>query len=119
MDLRSNGDKIALILNYQKLNYAKYVQEHVCINSTIRYLNLFKLLIFYAQAGIPMTQLTIALEPEAASIYCQSVSHNVLLSGTNNDLSFPGKRYLVADIGGNSDDVNILVMFNLVSSLIF
>lgn len=57
-------------------------------------------MIFYTQAGIPKSHLTIALEPEAASIYCQRVSHNVLLSGTNNDLSVPGKRYLVADIGG-------------------
>lgn len=56
------------------------------------------------KAGIPKSHLTIALEPEAASIYCQRVSHNVLLSGTNNDLSVPGKRYLVADIGGGTAD---------------
>lgn len=56
------------------------------------------------KAGIPDSQLVLALEPEAASIFCQKVSVDYLLSGENKDLHCHGQKYLIADIGGGTAD---------------
>lgn len=55
---------------------------------------------YFTQAGILDSHLTLALEPEAASIYCQRVPLEQMLSGKNESLKLPGKQYIVADIGG-------------------
>lgn len=55
---------------------------------------------YFTQAGILDSYLTLALEPEAASIYCQRVPLEQMLSGRNETLKLPGKQYIVADIGG-------------------
>lgn len=57
------------------------------------------------QAGINPSQLTLALEPEAASIYCQHM-HLINTNGPSNvDDTFKkiveeGKKYMVVDLGG-------------------
>lgn len=61
---------------------------------------MFKVYFIKIQAGIPESQLTLALEPEVASIYCLRASPKELLLGTNEDLEVSGEKYLVADIGG-------------------
>lgn len=50
------------------------------------------------KAGIPENQLEIALEPEAASIYC----HLMHLDDIRKDHSSggPGHKYMVVDLGG-------------------
>ena len=56
--------------------------------------------LFY-KAGIDKIQLTLALEPEAASIYCQRESLEKLrLTQEQSKLTNPKTRYLIADIGG-------------------
>ena len=56
--------------------------------------------LFY-KAGINNSQLTLALEPEAASIYCQRESLEKLrFNQEQGKLTNPKTRYLVADIGG-------------------
>lgn len=58
-----------------------------------------------SQAGIKGNQLTIALEPEAASIYCQELrtdrenKTNITFSETIKK----GMKYVVVDLGGNSN----------------
>ena len=52
---------------------------------------------FFLQAGIPHANLTIALEPECASLYCQSLSKEKL--GFDN-FKKVGSKYLVLDNGG-------------------
>lgn len=57
---------------------------------------------FNVKAGIPSDQLEIALEPEAASIYCQ-LMHLDEIQRDNTTNSFtrgPGVKYMVVDIGG-------------------
>lgn len=45
--------------------------------------------------------LTIALEPEAASIYCQHIpSEKQDLSATALGVVTPGTKYMVVDLGG-------------------
>lgn len=52
------------------------------------------------QAGIPEAQLLIALEPEAAAMYCKSLPEQTLT-----DTFKPHKRYMVLDLGGGTVDV--------------
>ncbi|XP_022295822.2 heat shock 70 kDa protein 12B-like [Crassostrea virginica] len=59
------------------------------------------------EAGIKDDHLTLALEPEAASIYCQRESAEKLSFGQQKKLTKPGTRYLVADIGGGTADFSV------------
>lgn len=57
------------------------------------------------QAGIPTNQLCLALEPEAASLFCRHLPvEKVKDADGQSALSSlaPGKRYLVLDAGGKS-----------------
>ena len=57
--------------------------------------------IILIKAKIPDDQLEIALEPEAASIYCQRESLEKLrINYEQSKLTNPKTRYLIADIGG-------------------
>ena len=51
--------------------------------------------VFLNKAGIPGTQLTLALEPESAALYCQSGKHLSGLEPMN-----PGDKFLLLDCGG-------------------
>ena len=54
---------------------------------------------FFKKAGSDKLQLTLALEPEAASIYCQRESLEKLrINHEQSKLTKPKTRYLVADI---------------------
>ncbi|VDI34560.1 Hypothetical predicted protein [Mytilus galloprovincialis] len=54
------------------------------------------------KAGISRDMLTIALEPEAASIYCQTFP-----SAGCREITEIGSRYMVADLGGGTIDVTV------------
>lgn len=65
------------------------------------------------KAGIKTKQLTLALEPEAASIYCQ---HMYLVDkkdgSSNEDDTFKrsvekGQKYMVVDLGGGTADITV------------
>lgn len=65
------------------------------------------------KAGIKTNQLTLALEPEAASIYCQ---HMYLVDkkdgSSNEDDTFKrsverGQKYMVVDLGGGTADITV------------
>uniref|UniRef100_A0A8W8KYD9 Heat shock 70 kDa protein 12B n=1 Tax=Magallana gigas TaxID=29159 RepID=A0A8W8KYD9_MAGGI len=64
------------------------------------------------KAGIKTNQLTLALEPEAASIYCQ---HMYLVDNdgsSNEDGTFKksvekGQKYMVVDLGGGTADITV------------
>ena len=69
-------------------------------------------LLILLQAGIisgkDSRQLVIALEPEAASIYCRSLDVNQFIepSGQQSSPSFrEGTKYLVIDAGGNMTSI--------------
>ncbi|KAL4217390.1 hypothetical protein ACF0H5_023841 [Mactra antiquata] len=55
-------------------------------------------------AGIPETNIGLALESEAASIWCQSI-HNEISKGKTGDISKAGSKYMVVDIGGGIADI--------------
>ncbi|XP_052271902.1 heat shock 70 kDa protein 12A-like [Dreissena polymorpha] len=56
------------------------------------------------EAGISSQKLTIALEPEVASIYCKHLQ--VTMDGEGGVSSFrPGKKYIVLDAGGGTIDI--------------
>ncbi|XP_078331448.1 heat shock 70 kDa protein 12A-like [Crassostrea virginica] len=59
------------------------------------------------QAGIDDAQLTLALEPEAASIYCQRESLENMRVGRQSEITIPGTRYMVVDIGGGTADFSV------------
>ena len=54
------------------------------------------------QAGIPDNSLSIALEPEGASLYCRQVPVEAQQEGYETSLSSfcTGDRYIVVDAGG-------------------
>ncbi|XP_048730935.2 heat shock 70 kDa protein 12A-like isoform X2 [Ostrea edulis] len=54
-------------------------------------------------AGIPTELLFIALEPEAASIYCQHLPHET----SAQDVSTKGAKYMIIDIGGGTADITM------------
>lgn len=61
------------------------------------------------EANIDGGQLSIALEPEAASIFCQ-VSHKDDLKtsrGVKFSLANPGTKYMVIDLGGGTADITV------------
>ena len=54
------------------------------------------------QAGIPGSQLMLALEPEAASIFCKHIPSERMVTGGKSclDAFSPGTKYLILDAGG-------------------
>ncbi|XP_053387922.1 heat shock 70 kDa protein 12B-like [Mercenaria mercenaria] len=60
-------------------------------------------------AGIDDDKLCIALEPEAASIYCRYLSVETSVNSTELTLQRfrEGKRYMVVDAGGGTVDINV------------
>lgn len=58
-------------------------------------------MILKLKAGINTDHLIIALEPEAASIYCKSLTDGNFKEDTNTVYPLqPGSKYLVLDAGG-------------------
>lgn len=57
------------------------------------------------KAGIKSSQLRIALEPEAASIFSQHLKTE--RSGGKLSVSGPGTRYMVIDLGGGTADITV------------
>ncbi|XP_076111510.1 heat shock 70 kDa protein 12A-like [Mytilus galloprovincialis] len=58
------------------------------------------------QAGIPENKLFIALEPEAASIFCQYLPTEKL-NGADFKMAKPGTKYMVVDLGGGTADLTV------------
>ncbi|XP_076077084.1 heat shock 70 kDa protein 12B-like [Mytilus galloprovincialis] len=60
------------------------------------------------KAGIPNNNLSIALEPECASVYCQHLSTDHLY-GARNEYSMKetGQKYVVVDLGGGTADIAV------------
>ncbi|XP_052081987.1 heat shock 70 kDa protein 12A-like isoform X7 [Mytilus californianus] len=58
------------------------------------------------QAGIPENKLYIALEPEAASIFCQYLPTEKL-NGADFKMAKPGTKYMVVDLGGGTADLTV------------
>ncbi|XP_061165028.1 heat shock 70 kDa protein 12A-like [Saccostrea echinata] len=60
------------------------------------------------KAGIKADHLIMALEPEAASIYCQHLPFEKQdLSATTLGVVKPGTKYMVVDLGGGTADITI------------
>ncbi|XP_052212853.1 heat shock 70 kDa protein 12A-like [Dreissena polymorpha] len=61
------------------------------------------------EAGIEMGHLSLALEPEAASIYCRHIKMSREENSTGADISTfqPGTRYLICDAGGGTVDITV------------
>ncbi|OWF38508.1 Heat shock 70 kDa protein 12B [Mizuhopecten yessoensis] len=60
-----------------------------------------------AEAGIKGTQLMIALEPEAASIYCQTLPSETVYNRTFLKAANSGSTYMVVDLGGGTADITV------------
>ncbi|XP_045193636.2 heat shock 70 kDa protein 12A-like [Mercenaria mercenaria] len=61
------------------------------------------------EAGIPSEHLTIALEPEAASLFCQHLPVEKLNVGGQVKFSDakPGTTYMIVDLGGGTADITV------------
>ncbi|KAK3602775.1 hypothetical protein CHS0354_026322 [Potamilus streckersoni] len=60
------------------------------------------------KAGIASDQLLIALEPEAASIFCQTLQIKILAESADGLGPFqPGDKYLILDAGGGTIDITV------------
>ena len=58
--------------------------------------------VLYIQAGIETNNLSIALEPEAASVYCKYLpSHQLTQEQMSRSMFQPNAKYMVVDLGGN------------------
>ncbi|KAL3878597.1 hypothetical protein ACJMK2_030933 [Sinanodonta woodiana] len=73
------------------------------------YFNRFKMILHVKKAGIPGEQLTLALEPESASIFCQKIPSSKFVDQATSGSTFiePGKRYVVLDLGGGTADITV------------
>ncbi|KAH3842748.1 hypothetical protein DPMN_116252 [Dreissena polymorpha] len=58
------------------------------------------------KADIKGSQLTIALEPEAASLFCQYLSTEQI-HGESFDVERTGSKYMVIDLGGGTADITV------------
>ncbi|XP_078325292.1 heat shock 70 kDa protein 12A-like [Crassostrea virginica] len=58
-------------------------------------------------AGIQRTKLTVALEPESASIYCNRIPLSKFEDGNGLGDFEVGKKYLVLDAGGGTVDITV------------
>ncbi|XP_052795593.1 heat shock 70 kDa protein 12A-like [Mya arenaria] len=54
------------------------------------------------QAGIDSDQVGLALEPEAAAIWCQHIQTDV-----KGEMSKPGTQFMVVDVGGGTTDISV------------
>ncbi|WAQ99101.1 HS12A-like protein, partial [Mya arenaria] len=54
------------------------------------------------KAGIDSQQVGLALEPEAAAIWCQHIQTDV-----KGELSKPGTQFMVVDVGGGTADISV------------
>lgn len=72
--------------------------DHACLTNLI---NVDACLLHLIKASIRSEYLIIALEPEAASMYCKKIQL-VKLSGTESEFQIfsPGNQYLILDAGG-------------------
>ncbi|VDI52481.1 Hypothetical predicted protein [Mytilus galloprovincialis] len=60
------------------------------------------------KAGIPEDSLKIALEPEAASIFCQYLPTKKLHGADEGfTMTEPGAKYMVVDLGGGTADITV------------
>ncbi|XP_052068180.1 heat shock 70 kDa protein 12A-like [Mytilus californianus] len=60
------------------------------------------------KAGIPKDNLLLALEPEAASIYCQYLPTEKFTGiEPGFTMSEPGTKYMIVDIGGGTADITV------------
>ncbi|XP_052280102.1 heat shock 70 kDa protein 12A-like [Dreissena polymorpha] len=61
------------------------------------------------KADIAGSQLTIALEPEAASLYCQYLPTEKIhgTAGLTFDVASTGSKYMVIDLGGGTADITV------------
>ncbi|XP_052808426.1 heat shock 70 kDa protein 12B-like isoform X3 [Mya arenaria] len=61
------------------------------------------------KAGIENNKLVIALEPEAASIWCQGIETEVTRGskGARVNISAAGTQYMIVDIGGGTADITV------------
>lgn len=60
------------------------------------------------KAGIPKDTLLLALEPEAASIYCQYLPTEKLTGiEPGFTMSEPGTKYMIVDLGGGTADITV------------
>ena len=72
---------------------------------------------FYLQAGISADKLMLALEPEAASLYCRHLP--VQIDGESSLSTFhAGQKYLVLDAGGTYVLIPLLI-FGILKAILF
>lgn len=86
------------------MNFAVNFDRHLCrAKSTCKLYPRIKLFIIW-QAGIKSSNLSLALEPEAAALFCKilPLEKQTTESGTNLSMLKPGTRYMVLDLGGDS-----------------
>ena len=57
-------------------------------------------LMIYLQAGIDGSNLSLALEPEAASLFCKFLPTEKIGGGSGVSCFRPGSKYIVLDAGG-------------------
>lgn len=69
-------------------------------------------LILFSQAGIRLKNMTIVLEPEAVSMYCQYIRFfKEDASYSSLDILKSGTEYMVVDLGGNCSENQIWPLF--------
>ncbi|WAQ98269.1 HS12B-like protein [Mya arenaria] len=59
------------------------------------------------KAGVEENNLSIALEPEAASVYCKYLPIHQLGQDASGGCFLPGAKYMVIDLGGGTADITV------------
>uniref|UniRef100_K1Q9C0 Heat shock 70 kDa protein 12B n=1 Tax=Magallana gigas TaxID=29159 RepID=K1Q9C0_MAGGI len=78
--------------------YAQRVEEKTH-NKCYRFRN-FKMKLYHEKADIAEYQIVLALEPEAAALYCKNLPDRMLTESFE-----PGTKYMVLDMGGGTIDI--------------
>lgn len=70
------------------------------------------------QAGIAKEKLAIALEPEAASIFCQKLKADRIETGSDfSETVKSGMKYMVIDLGGKDIEYQSSCMYLLITQV--
>ncbi|WAQ99241.1 HS12A-like protein [Mya arenaria] len=67
----------------------------------------FKMSLYHTEAGIPRAQLGMALESEAASVWCQTVPLVIPAEDDRYALTNVDSKYMVVDLGGGTADITV------------
>lgn len=101
MTLQIKIECIYEIVYVRPIVKGNFIENECNLISKHDFFLILKKRVLFFKAGLPDKMLRIALEPEAASLFCQHLPLEKLVGASKGfDVSKPGTKYMVIDLGG-------------------